>query len=354
MNLLANNIINSKAAWRNAEQYSDWTKTITGKNDIVALTALLHSRNSAQARLAEEELVKIGVRAVPYLILALDNEYNQDNPISNTLVKIGAPATDYLLKELKASGYRSERIPEILIKINPYKPEVIKALILSYDCYENDKNMEIINILANGGIKTLPYLKSALKSANGNARICASAAIECMDRPITKIIIKDIETAMGDKNDKVAENAADALMKLGRSALSYALENRKNMKNDNTRLGAYKILFSVLGQDSHKYAMEALNDANPKIRAEAVWELNLICESHGYLPTKGIVDILIEKARDNDKEVRKAAVWFLNDITDWPEAKKAIKVLTVTVFSEQDKEIQGLAGAALRAIKRKR
>ncbi|RKY29568.1 MAG: hypothetical protein DRP68_07185, partial [Candidatus Omnitrophota bacterium] len=323
-----------------------------------------------------DELVKIGVPAVPYLIEVLkDKDLYVRKAAVKALGEIGSQEIASHLRETIIEALIEVLIKDeswdvrytsayVLIRIgSPAVPYLIKVL--------KDKEKFVRQVTAGvlgeiGAQEAVPYLIGRLKDEDEFVRLAAAKALEKIGSQeiashLRETIIEALIETLKDEDWRVHLGAAEALGEIGSPAIPHLI---KALRDKDWRV-RYRVRFPLgeIGSPAIPHLIEVLKDKDSDVRkaaAEALrkigWrpqnqeeEILYLIANPGWdeLVEIGVpaIPYLIEALKDKDSNVRKAAVEALGKI----DSKKAVPPL-IEALKDENWDVRSTAAEVLGKI----
>jgi len=306
--------------------------------DDRALTALkeaLADLDYAARRRAMEALERMGEKAVPFFLEALQGESKEAAAqAAAALERMGVVAT--WVEDL--GGEKWQQAFELLTGVA--KAGVVETLAHSLKHSQLPVRIRLCRILSEGASpRTFEALTEvAQKDTEWAARLEALLALlKLGDARSVSLLIH----ALSEEEETIRERLLMALREAPRSQLEpltdavSALLQGSNLK---IRAEAIKVLADTRTENLSAVLISSLSDAMAEVRREAALALQ-------YYPNEEVVKALIAVLQDSDWEVRAAAVKSLGKLKD-PQAIGPL----ANAFEQADERYQDDIAAALAAM----
>jgi HEAT repeat protein len=291
------------------------------RNSLVALTAVLKEDKADEVRLAAAEALW---------------RHGQHTEVVPALQKWLADTT----------GLRAVPVADLLWRIDQ-SPEAVAALKRAVEQEQAGVRQKAVEALAGMGPKAKPALDVVvplLKEKDSNLRLAAAVFVfRCGAR--ARRYAAPLTEALKDESPWVRLYAAASLWRLAkdRKAFSVITEGLKDKQTD-VQVEAAQLLID-LGPDAKDLLptlVEALDDADGKVRANAAEALWLLGKHPGALPA------LVATLLDKDPSARAYAAAQLGYLMR-EDAKPAVPAL-VQVLWDEDTAVRAAAAEALGRI----
>ncbi|NEU72665.1 PBS lyase [Hassallia byssoidea VB512170] len=335
-----------------------WTQDVSNA-EINSYIKKLGSDNYSEYEKTSKALQKLGSKAVPDLVKALQNKNPKvRSSAADALGKIGekaASATPALAEALKNDNeaYVRSSAAQALGRIGKEAASATPALaeaLKNDNDYVRSSVAYALESIGKEAASATPALAEALKNDNDYVRKSAAQALGKIGEKAASATPALAEALKKDKEAEVRKSAADALGKIGEKAASATPALTEALKNDK-QAGVRSSAASALGSISEKAAsavpalIEALkNDKQAGVRQYAAVALGRIGEK-----AASAVPALIEALKkDRNTKVRSNAADALSSIGK--EAASAVPALIEALQKDKEWLVHSSAAGALGSI----
>ena len=180
----------------------------------------------------------------------------------------------------------------------------------------------------------------ALKDENPNVRSNAADELGLLSEAASDAIT-ELANILSDEYEPARLNAAYALGAIGESAVPTLIEKLSDENGATRRMAAYAL--AAVGTPAVLALSEAMHHENEYVRIEAAYALAQIGSG-----AKSAVDVLIEKAKDTNAEVRRYIPEAFGAMG--PLAAPAVPVLIDRLTNDQDAQVRFESALALAQI----
>lgn len=314
---------------------ADALGNIADDRALTALKEALADLDYAARQRAMEALEKMGEKAVPFFLEALQGESKEAAAqAAAALERMGVVAT--WIEDLGREKWQNAF--ELLTRIA--KAGVVETLSRSLTHPNLPIRIRLCRILSEGkNPRTFEALTEVVqKDTEWAVRLEALLALtKLADARSVPLLIH----ALSEEEETIRERLLMALQEAPRSQLDQLTDAVSALLQDanfKIRVEAIRVLAKILTENLSTVLLSSLSDAVPEVRKEAALALQ-------NYPNMEVVKALIAALKDPDREVRAAAVKSLGQLKD-PQAIKPL----VNAFEEADEGYRDDIAASLASM----